>query len=119
MKPVSRDYLSRAYMEAYGMKYSTADRKVRNDIKDLVEAGELIANIGDGYFQYKDASDIEYFKIYFRREDKKNWSGLNKNRRQKKKNQHVRKKFADPSYRAESFRQMDLSEYFVSQNETG
>lgn len=117
--PVSRDYLARAYMEAYKITYSAADRKARKDIQDAVEAGELIANVGDGYFRYKDAFDIPYFKQYFRREDKKSWSGLNKNRKAKRKLAIYEKQFVDPLYREESFEQMDITDYFAAQDETG
>ena len=117
--PVSRDYLARTYMEAYKIKYSAADRKARKDIQDSVEAGELIANIGDGYFRYKDASDVPYFKLYFRREDKKSWSGLNKNKKAKRKLAIYEKQFVDPLYREEPFEQMDISDYFAAQDETG
>lgn len=81
---VGREYLAAIYMKHYGMKKDTADRKMRSDIKEATDAGNLIFHCENGYFQYKDDSDIPYCNSYYRSETAKGWSIINRHKKTKK-----------------------------------
>lgn len=55
-----------------------SDRKVRLLIEIAVRTESIVVNMNDGYFQYKDDSDIPYLESYYRREMARGWSIINK-----------------------------------------
>lgn len=75
---VSRAYLVTIYMNTYGMKKSAADRKMRRDIEQATKSGHFIFHCDKGYFRYKDESDLPYCNDYYRSENSKGWSIINK-----------------------------------------
>ena len=116
--PVSRDSLARIYMEVYGIdEWKDADRKARKDIEKSIKNGALIANVGSGYFQFKDASDIPYFESYFRSEDKKGWSTINKNRPQKKFIRAFKNRCTEETSFSAIYDQIDMFDYLNQKND--
>lgn len=81
---VSRGYLVAIYMNHYEMKKSAADRKMRRDIEVSTRSGNFIFHCDQGYFRYKDDSDLPYCNSYYRSETSKGWSIINKNKGIKK-----------------------------------
>lgn len=77
---VSREYLVEKYMNHYKMKRVSADRKLRFDIATETQKGNIIIHSRDGYFRYKNESDLPYMKSYYRSETSRGWDIVNKNR---------------------------------------
>ena len=54
------------------------DRKMRELIEKATCRGEIIINLDNGYFRYKDDSDLPYLEAYYNREMARGWSNINK-----------------------------------------
>lgn len=81
---VSRAFLDAVYMNHYGKNKTSADRKMRRDIESATKSGHFIFHCDKGYFRYKDESDLPYCSDYYRSENSKGWSIINKNKPIKK-----------------------------------
>lgn len=86
------------------------DRAMRDLIKAAQDNGAMIANVGKGYFRFKDEADIPYFDRYYRSEDRKGWSIINKNRPKKRILERYKKGVAAPPT-ISTYHQTDMFEY--------
>lgn len=78
---VRRSYLADLYMNHYGISRKSADRKMRNDLSDATDEGHIFY-CKDGYFRYKDESDLPYCESSNRKESAKAWTLVNKTQKQ-------------------------------------
>ena len=95
------------------------DRKVRKHIEEAIKEGAMIANVGKGYFQLKDSTDIPYFEAYYRSNDNKGWSIINQNRPKKKKLEAYKRMGAPDCPTERPYHQMSILDVLGGINETG
>ena len=77
---IPQGYENAIKREELAIRTGLSDRKNRELIEEANSKDDIVFNVNNGYFRYKDEKDLIYMERYYKREYTRGWSNIKKSR---------------------------------------